>query len=186
MELTGTFAGLSEDLINGTARIEFNIQERGAAVKVLPRLKDKMLRITVKPYRKKRSLDANAYYHVLIGKMADMLNISHARIHNMMLRRYGKIAILDGRPMYLSLKDTEAVREAVIEAEGYHLYPTSEIRQGKDGTPWRTYMMLKGSHEFDTKEMSSLIDGVVSDAQEMGIETMTPDELERMKAAWKA
>lgn len=186
MELTGTFVGLSEDFVTGKAMISFNIVERGAAVKALPSLKDRKLRITVKPFRKKRSLDANAYYWVLVGKIAEKLNVSQPFIHNTMLRRYGQIALLDEKPIYLSIKDTEAVRKAVDEAEGYHLRPTSEVRQGKDGNPWRTYMMLKGSREFDTKEMSVLIDGVVSEAREMDIETLTPDELERMKASWKA
>ena len=32
---------------------------------------------------------------------------------------------------------------------------------------------------------SSLIDGTVQDAKEQGIETATPDELERMKQQWR-
>ena len=42
-----------------------------------------------------------------------------------------------------------------------------------------------GSSTYNTKEMSVLIDGVVSEAKEMGIETLSPAELERMKAAWQ-
>ena len=49
---------------------------------------------------------------------------------------------------------------------------------------YRTYMMLKGSSEYDTKEMSHLIDGLVSECKEMGIETLPPEELERMMAAY--
>ena len=45
-------------------------------------------------------------------------------------------------------------------------------------------MMLKGSSEYDTKEMSHLIDGLVSECKEMGIETLPPEELERMMAAY--
>jgi hypothetical protein len=45
---------------------------------------------------------------------------------------------------------------------------------------------LRGSHTYDTKEMSRLIDGVVEAAKELGIETLTPEQLERMKAAWKS
>ena len=45
-------------------------------------------------------------------------------------------------------------------------------------------MMIKGSSEFDTSEMSYFIDQIVEEAQELGIETATPDELERMKQEW--
>ena len=37
---------------------------------------------------------------------------------------------------------------------------------------------------MDSKQMSELIDGTVSEADELGIETRTPDEIERMKALW--
>ena len=50
---------------------------------------------------------------------------------------------------------------------------------------YRTYMMLRGSHDYDTKEMSTLIDGVVSEAKELGIETMTPDRIKEMMAAYE-
>lgn len=46
-------------------------------------------------------------------------------------------------------------------------------------------MMLRGSHDYDTKEMSTLIDGVVSEAKELGIETMTPDRIKEMMAAYE-
>ena len=42
----------------------------------------------------------------------------------------------------------------------------------------------KGSSLYDTLEMSRLIDGVVSDAQELGIDTMTPEEIREMKERW--
>ena len=45
-------------------------------------------------------------------------------------------------------------------------------------------MFFYGSSGYDTKQMSVLIDGLVADAQELGIETMTPAELERLKVMW--
>lgn len=185
MELTGTFAGLSEDFITGTAKIEFNIRERGRALDALPSIKDKKLRIKVVQFREKRSLNSNSYYWQLLSQLADKLRVSKPFLHNTLLRRYGQIQLLDGKPMYLSVKDTEAVRKAIDEAEDYHLKPTTEVRAGKDGDNWRTYLMLKGSHELDTREMAILIDGIVDEAKEQGIQTLTPNELERLKATWQ-
>lgn len=68
----------------------------------------------------------------------------------------------------------------------YHVMPTSKVRDGKYGTNYRTYAIIKGSHEYDTKEMSVLIDALVEDCKDQGIETLSTDQLERIKAAWHA
>lgn len=52
---------------------------------------------------------------------------------------------------------------------------------GKTGVQLQCYF---GSSTYDAKEMSVLIDGVVSECKEMGIETMTPDEIARLKSEW--
>ena len=44
--------------------------------------------------------------------------------------------------------------------------------------------MIKGSSEYDTGEMSRFIDGVISECKELGIQTMTPDEIEELKQKW--
>lgn len=41
-----------------------------------------------------------------------------------------------------------------------------------------------GSSTYDTKQMSVLIDGVVSECQELGIETLPPDEIQDLKNRW--
>ena len=54
------------------------------------------------------------------------------------------------------------------------------------GKLFKHYKVIRGQSAYDTKEMSTFIDGIVSEAKELDIETLTPDEIERMKAAWKA
>lgn len=183
MKLTGHLVGVSESYLSKKARLVLEVNEMGKAKECLS-LRDLNLDIELKRHRKKRSLNANSYYFVLVTKIAEVLHSSIPEIHNRMLRRYGQIQLLDGQAMYLSLKDTEAVRKAVDNAEEYHMRPTAEVRLAADGTPYRTWMMLKGSHEFDSKEMATLIDGVVDEAKGLGIETLPPDELERMVSAW--
>ena len=55
----------------------------------------------------------------------------------------------------------------------------------RDNGTFAAYAMIKGSSEYDTKEMSVFIDGVVSEAKELGIQTETPEEIERLKALWQ-
>lgn len=54
----------------------------------------------------------------------------------------------------------------------------------KDNGAFKAYAMIKGSSQYDTKEMSHFIDGIVSEAKELDIETLTPMELEQMKVGW--
>jgi len=59
--------------------------------------------------------------------------------------------------------------EKVLQDEQNHLKPTSQTKVFADGTVRRTYMILRGSHDYDVKEMNRLIDGAVSEAKEMGV-----------------
>lgn len=136
------------------------------------------VRLTMVKWRNKRSRDANAYFHVLVGKLADALGYSKAYVHNEMLRRYGQIQIIDGCPVYVVIKDDNQAE--VDESEYVHLKPTAQTKTGKDGKEYRTYLLLRGSHEYDTKEMATLINGVVDECKAQGIETMTPAEIEYM------
>lgn len=146
-------------------------------------LKDKdKLTIEFKQYREKRSLNANAYFHVLLGKMAEVLNVSKPFMKNELLRKYGQYALLDDK-----LQDfivPEDLSDKVDEYEEVHLKPTSHTTTMANGKVYRIYYLLRGSHEYNTYEMSKLIDGTVTDAKELGIETLTPVELNRMKEQW--
>lgn len=178
MELKGQLENLSQDYLTRKARVSLVCEPLPMAD--LEKYKGRDLRVTLVEWREKRSLDANAYYWVLVGKMADALKVSSPRMHNLLLRRYGAVEQYGGQNCYVVIPDTDEAAERVLEAETYHLRPTSQVKEGTDGTMWRTYQMLKGSHLYDTKEMSRLIDGIVSECKEMGIETMTPEQIERM------
>ena len=177
MKMIGFLRGLS--LNWQTRRPEITLEVDGDA-EGIERLKNKKLAVELKQYREKRSLDANAYYWVLVGKLADVLGQSNAWVHNHMLRKHGQIMVIDDQGVYTVLPDTDEAQKAIDEAETYHLKPTSQVKPGKGGKMYRTYMMLRGSSDYDTKEMSRLIDGLVSECKEAGIETLPPAELERM------
>ncbi len=140
---------------------------------VIPKLlkldRDTLYDFRISKHRDKRSLDANAYYWVLIGKIADALNQDKQKVHLMMLRSYGVIY-----QMATPTKEVGGIK--YIELDG--------IRE-KDGKRIYIYNIFKPSSEMNTKEMAKLIDGVVETAKEMEIETMPPEELERLKEEWK-
>ncbi len=67
-----------------------------------------------------------------------------------------------------------------------HYRPSGYSVPTEDGTRLPIYWVIRGSHTYDTAEMAKLISGTVYEAKEHGIETMTPNELARMMASWKA
>ena len=148
-------------------------------------LKDcEKISVEIKRYRRKRSLDANAYHWVLVGKLANVLGMSNAEVHNMALRGYGQPEIYEGKGVYMTIPDTDEARHKVDNAIDYHLSPTSQVREGNDGVMYRTYKLLRGSHTYNTEEMSRLIDGMITMCKEAGIpdaEIATPAEKRILK-----
>lgn len=129
--------------------------------------------------KKKRSLDANGYYWLLLHRFAEWARVSDTWVHNDILARFGQPEQIEGRPVYLVMVDSPAYKELSY----IHLKPTSELKEGNDGKLYRTFVVMRGSHEYDTAEFSRLVDGLIQDIQGSGapIETMTPAELATLK-----
>lgn len=181
MKFTGMIAGISKDYLTGKYLITFRAGEE--VVSGYEKLKAvDALDVTVEKHKKKRSLDANAYFHVLVGKIADSLGISKQRCKNILIGRYGQTEYLkEGEAAVIK---TNISVNQMLEQETLHVVPCGvDVQDGKEINYFR---ICRGSHTYDTKEMSVLIDGTVQEAKEQGIETMTPAEIERMKAAWRA
>lgn len=179
MECKAIQGGVSRDWHTGRMKIEYLI-ESGASPEDIQRAEGKILRLKVVQWREKRSLDANAYYWALLFKLAESLKISKPRAHNLMLRRYGQTETFDGANGYIRIPDTEKAEETALEASTFHIRPTSQVVTGTDGINYRTYIMIKGSSAYDTREMSELIEGLVEECKALGIETLSPEEIERM------
>lgn len=146
-----------------------------------PALREKNLDVELKPHRAKRSLDANAYYWKLVSLMAEKLKTSNNELHNILLARYGYPEIINNAMVTVPLK--EDIDHNKIE--GIHLKPSGYSTTNSKGTVFTVYYLMRGSHTYNTKEMSRLIDGIISEAKELGIDTLTPEEKARMMAAYK-
>lgn len=124
----------------------------------------------IKEHKEKRSLNANAYAWSLIGKIADVMRASKDETYLEMLKRYGQSEMVSV--------------VSSIDVTGYFKYyePIGNATlQGKEFTHYRVY---KGSSEYDTREMAILIDGIISEAKDLDIETLPPHEVERLKEMW--
>lgn len=132
---------------------------------------DKDKQYEVKKYSKKRGLKANAYYWELVNQLANVLRISKEELHFLLLQRYGQSEIV-------------SVLEN-IDVKPYFKYYAEAGESILNGKTFKHYKVYKGSSEMNRKEMSILIDGLVGECKEVGIETKLKSEIDSLLKEWK-
>lgn len=125
----------------------------------------------IKDYKEKRSLNANNYAWKLITEIGNVLGLSKEEVYLRMLEDYGQSEMVS----IVSDKDIK----------GYFKYYKVAGQTELNNKLFTHYIIYKGTSEYNTKEMSIFIDGIVHEAQQLGIETKTPDEIESLKRMWK-
>lgn len=134
--------------------------------------------VTIKEFRKKRSLDANAYAWVLMNKLADKLNMGVRDLY----RHY--IPDIPENSQVVCVP-TEAVEKLQSGWEHNGIGWCSDTLKSK--LPGCTNVVLYyGSSTFDQKQMGVLLDLIIADCKQVGVEYLTPEELERLKGEWDA
>lgn len=121
--------------------------------------------------RKKRSLDSNAYAWELIGKIADVVGADKDSIYLKMLKRYGQGGVV---------KIPNADVDRFCRTYKYH-QPHESLPPEEKAQYFRFWV---GSSQYNQQEMNVFINGIVDECKTLDIETMTPQELARMGAAW--
>lgn len=178
MNFRGSLEKIMQDVKNGGFEMQFHVAAIPSGTEKL--LEESDLSISVVKWRGKRSLSANAYYWVLVGKISEITGLTNAAVHNKLLRRYGTPETIGGELITTFVPNTEEAEMDILNKEIYHLKPTSFTKTGKDGQVFRAYVLMKGSSDFDTKEMSRLIDGTIDEAKDLGIDTISTEEVRRM------
>ena len=137
--------------------------------------KGKKLQAEIKQYRKKRSLDANSYCWVLCQKLAEKLNSTKEDIYKEAIRKAGQFD-------FIAVTDSAADQFLKAwQSKGLGWY--AEALESKiEGC--KKIMVYYGSSVYDSKEMAHLIEYIISECKELGIETMTPTEISRMMNEW--
>lgn len=136
------------------------------------------LTIAVSKYRKRRSLSANAYFWELIGRLSEKLNISKEETYWEYIKHMG---------IYRSVEvDNKAVDTIIKMWKSHGLGWIAEKTDDGEHEGFSLINLYYGSSSYNTKQMSRLIDSVVNDCKEQGIETLPPEQLECMKREWKS
>lgn len=137
---------------------------------------EKQYSLEIKECKKKRSLDANAYFWALAHKISGKAGIEVTEVYRSYVKEIG------GNNDIVCVQD-KAV-EAFCKAWSHN------------GLGWQTETMPSripgctnvicyyGSSTYDTIQMSRLIGLAIQDCKEYGIEYLTERELGEMLAAW--
>ena len=164
--MKGRISDLNVSIFNDKQKLTFEIDDDFRTR--YDELKGKDLDISVKVFRQKRSLDQNSYAWVLIGKIADKLRACKDDVYLTMLKRYGQGGVIKVQPQN---------EQAILSSLKYY-EPHEKLYTDTD----KYYRIWAGSSGYNTEEMTVFLDGIISEAKEMGIDTLTPDELLEMRS----
>jgi len=168
MRFTGKLLSVNRDWRTGEYNIVFSVNEKSSLSEIEKIQNLEKLSIEAKQYRAKRSLDANALLWACLSEIAVALRTDKWDVYLMMLKRYGKYTYICVKPNIV-----DAVKAQWRECEEIG---TVNIN-GQEAVQLLCYF---GSSTYDTKEMSVLIDGVVSEMKEMGLQTPESKEIRRI------
>lgn len=133
-------------------------------------LVDKKLSISLKQFREKRSHNANSFLWHLCNQLGNKMRISKEEVYFNLLRNYGQSEIVS----VVSKADVKGILKYYDEVgEGF-----------VGGKKFIHYKAYRGSSEYDTYEMSVLLDGTVCEAKEQGLQVYSASELDLLKREW--
>lgn len=158
--------------------ISLKVETPFEARRFLATKKEKRYVADIKEYRERRSLDANAYMWVLVGKLSAKLGLPPEEIYRAAIRDVG-----DNYEVMPVRNDALERWKAIWQSNGLG-WLCEEIGPSKiEG--YTNVRNFYGSSAYDKAQMSRLIDNIVQDCKAQGIETLTPDELARLTEEWK-
>lgn len=176
-ELSGKITSVSVNYINQKFQVTLEVNERNGFLEMLDELKG-LEKLTLKfgKFKKKRSLDANAYAWTLIGKIAEKTNVPKNEVYREAIRGIG------GNYEIVCVKEEAA----------------DSLRSGweRNGIGWCTDILLSkldgcanvmlyyGSSTYDTEQMSRLIENIIQDCKALGIETKSQAEIDSLLKGW--
>lgn len=155
---------LKAERVGDTLKIVAVVQDMPPVLERVARMAGKEISISISEPKEKRSLDANSYFWVIVGKIADKMRASKDEIYFKLLKDYGQQVVITVKKGY------------DISKAGFKYYEV--LKDGLiNGKPFTAYRIFIGSSQYSKEEMSVLIDGAVSEAKELGIDVELEDFL---------
>lgn len=171
-----TFKGKLKDQIIKLGGKVVLMLDTDLSAEYLDELKDKELKVQVSVWRQDRSLNANNYCWKLLDEIAQRTHSTKEEVYQEIISKVGVFEILPIR--------NEAVDNFVEKWKSRGLGWVCNIMRDSKIPNYTNVIAYYGSSVYNTKEMSRLIDEVVQEAQGLGIQTKTPQELAELKNLW--
>ena len=174
LDTTGTITDLNIDFDTLKPKITVLLDTKNK--ELVEELKnDGKLNIELKKYRKKRSLDSNAYAWVLLGELQNTLNIPKEEIYKDLIKNIGSFEVLP-----VKNEAVEKFRQAWSKnGLGWVTETTKSKLEG-----YTNVIAYYGSSTYNTKEMTRLINLIVDECKQLGIETKPKAEIESLLRSW--
>jgi hypothetical protein len=177
-ELTGRITSVSVNYLNQKFQVTLEVNERNGFLDMLDELKGlEKLSLKFGKFKKKRSLDANAYCWQLIGKIAEKTRVPKDEVYRQAIKEIG------GNYDVVCIKESAA--ESLMNA------------WSKNGIGWQSETTLSkldgctnvilyyGSSTYDSEQMSRLIDNIIQDCKALGIETKSEADINSLLQNWR-
>lgn len=146
-----------------TLELDTDFREGYEALREFP------VEISIKKWRAKRSSDANKYFHLLVNEIALAKGLPDDQVKIDLITQFGTYARDDdGNLIGFKLPASVDVGQ---------IYPYTRMYKEieENGKRYKCYLVFKRSSDMDTKEFSHLIEGTIEVAQDLNIDTDTPD-----------
>lgn len=175
MKCTGRIQNIARDWKSGQLLITFAINE-ASAISEIDKIKDvEKLSIEAKKHREKRSLDANALLWACIGDIAKAMTPPADKwdVYLDMLKNYGKYTYI-------------CVKPNVVEAMKAQ-WRECEVLGEVDINGQKSVQMLCyfGSSTLNTKEFSDLLEGVIYEMEQVGLQPPPTKDMRRALEQWE-
>ena len=178
-ELTGKLAYMVGFTANGNPIITLELNEKTPALKMVDELhNEEKLTIRIGKFKQKRSLDANAYFHVLVNLIARNQNLSDDEVKRRLVKDYGTLARDDNGELIGAMLPADA------DIDRFYPYTRNYKTEYRDGREYSCYLFYKRTRELTSAEMAKLIEGTINEAHQLGIETRSPEEINSLLGAW--
>lgn len=177
-DLTGKITSVSVNYLNQKMQVTLEVNERNAFLEMLDELKGlEKLSLKFGKFKKKRSLDANAYCWQLIGKIAEKTGVPKDEVYRKAIKEIG------GNYDVVCIKEEAA--ESLMNA------------WSRNGIGWQSDTMLSkldgctnvilyyGSSTYDSHQMHRLTENIIQECNTLGIPTKSEAEINSLLNQWR-
>lgn len=158
--------------LDGGARITLDTKDRQSVMACIDDFREGDITVEIKKYKPKRSISANSYAWVLMGELASKLRIPREEVYRSYIKEIG------GNSETICVRDDASEKLKNAWQDKGLGWLVDELPSKLKGCT--NLILYYGSSVYDTEQMSRLINLIVEDCKSQGIQTETPEEIERM------